>query len=335
MAGSLLQQFAVFGGSLALIALSSYVLTANLEKAGARLGISEGLLGIVTALGADAPEIASAITALVAGHHELGVGVVIGSNIFNLAALLGLSALLAGVVRPGREGLFLDGGVAIGATLAGAALIGGLIAPWAGALLLGLLLAPYVWLSSLYPTHIRGMALPASVRAFLGRALAEVRDDSKQDKTPPKATTVDLLALVPALFAIIAGSQSLVHTTVSLAEHFHLHHAIAGMIAIAALTGVPNAIAAARLALRGHGAAVVTESFNSNTLNIVAGICLPALIVGLDKISPRTVFALWWLVGMTVVAIVFTAWRDGLRRIGGAVLMILYAAFVAVIFAWR
>ncbi len=35
----------------------------------------------------------------------------------------------------------------------------------------------------------------------------------------------------------------------------------------------------------------VTESFNSNTLNIVAGICLPALIVGLGRISPRTVFA--------------------------------------------
>jgi cation:H+ antiporter len=60
------------------------------------------LLGIVTALGADSPEIASAITALAAGHSDLGVGVVIGSNIFNLAALLGLSALVA--VRPGREG---------------------------------------------------------------------------------------------------------------------------------------------------------------------------------------------------------------------------------------
>ena len=89
------------------------------------------------------------------------------------------------------------------------------------------------------------------------------------------------------------------------------------------------------LALHGRGAVVVTESFNSNTLNIVAGVCLPAVFLGLGKTTPRTIFALWWLAGMTVVAIGLTAWRDGLLRIGGTVLMVLYAAFVAVIFGWR
>jgi hypothetical protein len=54
------------------------------------------------------------------------------------------------------------------------------------------------------------------------------------------------------------------------------------------------AIAAARLALHGRGAAVITESFNSNPLNIVGGVCLPAVFLGLGKITPRTVFALWW-----------------------------------------
>ncbi|MEP6672585.1 MAG: hypothetical protein ABJF10_25705, partial [Chthoniobacter sp.] len=114
-----------------------------------------------------------------------------------------------------------------------------------------------------------------------------------------------------------------------------LPHAAVGMLVIAALTGIPNAIAGVRLALHGRGAAVVTESFNSNTVNIVAGLCLPALFVGLGRISPRTVFALWWLGGMTIVAIVFTAWGGGLRRLGGAVLLVLYAAFFWMILAWR
>ncbi len=333
---SLFSLLAVFVGSLVLISVSSYILTANLEKIGARLGFSEGLLGIVTALGADAPEIASAITALMAGNNELGVGVVIGSNIFNLAALLGLSAVVAGVIRRGREGLFFDGGVAVLVTLIGAALIMGVIAPWLSALLLGALLVPYVWLSSLYPTNIeRMMRLPLRVRQFLGRALADVRDDSKQDVTPPKASVFDALVIVPVLFAIVAGSQSLVRVTVALAERFSLPHVTVGMLVIAALTGIPNAIAGVRLALRGRGAAVVTESFNSNTLNIVAGICLPALIVGLGRISPRTVFALWWLGGMTIVAIALTAWRGGLHRLGGAILLLLYAGFVAVTLLWH
>ena len=89
----------LFAGGFALTVASSVVLARELDRIGERLGFSEALLGIVTALGADAPEIASAVAAIVAGHENTGVGVVVGSNVFNLAGLLGLSALIAGPVR--------------------------------------------------------------------------------------------------------------------------------------------------------------------------------------------------------------------------------------------
>ena len=114
---SLPYELALFAGSFVVVVLSSFVLTASVAKTGARLGFSEALLGIVTAWGADAPEIASAISALLAGHHDLGIGVVLGSNVFNRAALLGISALVAGAVQPGRNGLLLDGGMALLVTL--------------------------------------------------------------------------------------------------------------------------------------------------------------------------------------------------------------------------
>jgi hypothetical protein len=55
---------------------ASVRLTASLERIGAWLRFSEGLLGIVTALGADPPEICSAFAALSLNHHEVGLGVV-------------------------------------------------------------------------------------------------------------------------------------------------------------------------------------------------------------------------------------------------------------------
>jgi cation:H+ antiporter len=334
VAAPLFYQFAIFVGSLVLMCVSSYVLTAILERIGASLQLSEGLLGILTALGADAPEIASAITALAAGQHELGIGVVLGSNVFNIAVLLGLSALIAGVIRPGREGLLLDGGVALVVTLIGALLIAGLIAAWISALLLVLLLVPYVWISSLYPTNVKKMKIPLPVRQFLTEALADVRDDSKRDTTPPKASWLEFLMIIPALFAIVAGSQALVHSTIILAAHYRLPHAAVGMLAIAALTGIPNAIAAIHLALHRRGAAVVTETFNSNTLNIVVGICLPSLLLGLGSVTPRTVFALASLLVISVVAIAGTARTEGLRRCGGGVLIVLYLVFVGAIILW-
>src|SRR5213076_521740 len=98
----------LFAGAFALTVISSVVLARELDRIGERLGFSEALLGIVTAVGADAPEIASAVAA---GHEDTGVGVVVGSNVFNLAALLGVSALISGPVRIHKHGLWLNGGV--------------------------------------------------------------------------------------------------------------------------------------------------------------------------------------------------------------------------------
>lgn len=95
----------VFGASMAVMFWASVRLTTALEDIGARLRFSEGLLGIVTALGADAPEVSAAFVALLSNHLEVGLGVVPGSDIFNLAGLLGLSALVAGRVSIGRQDL--------------------------------------------------------------------------------------------------------------------------------------------------------------------------------------------------------------------------------------
>ncbi len=94
----------IFFGSLILSSLSSVVLAGNIDRIGTRLNLSEGLLGFLTALGANAPEISTAVIAIMAHSHDLGMGVVIGSNIYNLAALLGLAAVVAGWVRIWRRG---------------------------------------------------------------------------------------------------------------------------------------------------------------------------------------------------------------------------------------
>src|ERR1700678_2104065 len=89
----------------AIVSLAtSWVLVSRLERIGERLGLSEALLGMVAALAADAPEITASVTALAHHQRAVGAGVTIGSNVFNLAALLGLGAVGAGRVGLPREG---------------------------------------------------------------------------------------------------------------------------------------------------------------------------------------------------------------------------------------
>ena len=54
---------------------ASWLLVSRLERVGARLGLSEGLLGMLAALAADAPEITASVTALGGHHSQIGAGV--------------------------------------------------------------------------------------------------------------------------------------------------------------------------------------------------------------------------------------------------------------------
>ena len=89
-------QVLVFCVAAAVSLATSYLLVTRLERIGERLGLSEALLGLVAALAADAPEITSAVSALAQHQQKVGAGVIIGSNVFNLAALLGLGGVVAG-----------------------------------------------------------------------------------------------------------------------------------------------------------------------------------------------------------------------------------------------
>ena len=64
----------------------------------------------------------------------------------------------------------------------------------------------------------------------------------------------------------------------------------------------------------GRGSAVVSESFNSNTVNLLVGITLPALIAGIAAPAGSTELTVWWLAGITALTVVFTGYRGGLRR---------------------
>ena len=121
----------------------SWLLVSRLERVGERFGLSEALLGMLAALAADAPEITASITALVHNERAVGAGVVIGSNVFNLAALLGLGAVAAGGFALHRKVIWLGGTIAL--WVAFVCLISvTAVNPAIGLLLVLIVLLPYV-----------------------------------------------------------------------------------------------------------------------------------------------------------------------------------------------
>jgi cation:H+ antiporter len=319
------------GGALVLYA--SVRLTHGLDRLRELLGLSEGLLGLLTAIGANTPEIAAAVTALVSGAHEVGYGLVLGSNLFNLAGLLGLSAALIGKVEQDRVGLLLHGSVAVVTTLAAAGLVMGWFAPlWTLVALLAVM-TPYVAVLALAPAPLRRLPRPGAeaLAASLYREGAGCLDEPSD--APGNWGPVNwgpVWMILPSLAAILGGSVEMVRSALRLGQVWHVPAAVTGALVLAALTGLPNVYAALRLARQGRGGAVVSETLNSNTLNLLIGITIPALVFGLGRGGSASVLEVWWLLVLTLVALLLMFCRSQLPRWGGAVIIALYLAFVAV-----
>jgi len=319
----------VFVVSVVVMLAASALFAPGLDHIGLRLGLPETLLGLLTALAADAPEISSAIAALVQGQHAVAVGVVVGSNAFNLAAMLGLSAIVAGRVRARHEALELEAFVGlwlIAVTLAVAA--GGLEAT-TGAWLVAAVALPYVVLLAVGPRIVRRLPLGAARARFIHRSFGEAHRharplDSRRDAG--RLVAVLLLALV----LIVAGSVGAVRAATDLADAWSVPEALVGVIVLAILTSLPNAWTGVRFGLQQRGSALMSETVNSNSINIVAGLAIPAALGALAGFSGLAVFDLAWLFAMTAAALVLFGMRDGGGRRAGAFLVLLYAVFLAV-----
>jgi cation:H+ antiporter len=305
----------------------------GLTVLGTKLKWTEGFLGLLTALGADAPEISAAIAALFAGAADLGRGVVLGSNLFNLAMLLGLSAVLAGQVRIRRQGLLFDGTVALLTLFVVAALLLGLLVPALDIVLLAVLFIPYMALVGLRPRHVDRLPLPDGLAHRLSKAASQLHDEEKEHQQM-EGSWLPVLLVPCALLVIVIASEWLVQAALTLAEGWHLPHALVGGIILASLTSVPNAYTAVHLAHRGRGAAVVSATVNSNTINLVVGLAGPSLLFGMRGAANDVFIELAWLFGMTVIGLLLLLPAKGITRMGGAGMLILYLLFVMVHLLW-
>ncbi len=283
----------------------------KLDHVGPRLGLPESAVGLLTAVAADTPEIASAIVALIAGDRDASLGVVLGSNTFNLAAMIGLSAALTGSVTIGRRALTIEGIVSVLCLAITAALVLGVLdAPLALGLFL-VIAVPYVIVT-------------------LRRPHPGAPGTAEENHVRGDAVLREILLMIPAVGLIVLGATGMVKAALALADHWHVSETVTGLLVLAVLTSLPNAFTAVRLGRAGRGDALVTETLASNTINLTGGILVPALFVGIAAASGSVKFDFAWLAGMTAIALVALIPVRGMGRTAGVLLIATYVAFVAI-----
>jgi cation:H+ antiporter len=318
----------VFAVAVVVSLAASWLLVSRLERLGERAGFSEAWLGLVAAFAADAPEVTSAVTALVRGQASVGAGVVIGSNVFNLAALLGLSAVVAGRIAFHRRVVLLGGVPGVWIAAVCLITVAGVVRPWAGLVLAGLVLVAYGVLLGLRRAQLEGLRVPVRWRAWLVAAVHEEEAELNEAIRPQPGTWRDGVAAIAALAVVVAASALMEQAATALGRRYAVPDIVTGGLVLAVVTSLPNAVSAIYLARRGRGAAVLSTALNSNAINVVAGLLVPASLTGLGPRSGQGMLVAGWYVGLTVLGLALAYRGGGLSRLPGLLVIAGYLAFV-------
>lgn len=323
----------LFAVAAAVSLATSWLLVARIERLGERLGLNEAVLGLLAALAADGPEITAAITALSHHQHAVGAGVVLGSNVFNLAALLGLVGLVAGRTRMHRRVIALDGSAGLWVAGVTAVAVGTALPAGAAVAACLLVLVPYLATLSGQDRLLRRVPVPARARRWVLTAVAEEEADLSAAIHPPRGRPADAVVGAVALVVVVVSAVAMERSATDLGRHAGLPDIIVGGLVLAVVTSLPNAVAGYYWARRGRGAAALSTALNSNTINVMAGLLLPALVTGLVAPDLPDVLVASAYAALTAVSLALAWAGRGVGRRSGGVIVAGYLGVVAALSA--
>jgi len=277
-----------------------------------RLGVSPLLVGmVIVGFGTSAPEILVSATAAIEGNGGIALGNVVGSNITNIALVLGVAATIKpielhrDVVR--RE---LPMVLLITALVAGL-LVDGALTPIDGGGLV-LLLALFLF---------------RSIRA--GKAASEEQDEHKQPLVGYGRAT---MWVVIGLGLLVGSSRAVVWGASTIASALGVSDLIIGLTIIAIGTSLPELASTAMSAVKGEHAMAIGNVIGSNIFNLVAVLPFPAFLDP-GELEPG-LFERDYAVmgGLTVLLMLFALGQNGrINRVEGGVFVLVYCGYLALL----
>ncbi len=256
---------------LAALILGAELLVRGASRLALSFGISPLVVGLtVVAFGTSSPELAVSVQSAWSGQGDIALANVVGSNLFNVMFILGVSALIVPLVVH-RQLIRQEVPVMIGVSLLLWALAAdGRLSRWDG-ILLTILLAGYL------VVVIRQSRRESAPMAIAGETAAH-------GPTPAwKAHwSVQVILIVAGLALLVLGSNWLVDAAVAFARHFGISEMVIGLTLIAAGTSLPEVATSLLAALRGERDIAVGNVVGSNIFNILGVLGVSASVAPAD-----------------------------------------------------
>jgi len=308
--------FAFIAFALALLFIGAEGLVRGSSSLALRAGLSRLMVGLtIVAFGTSSPELVVSVKATLSQQGDIAVGNVVGSNIFNIAVILGITALLC-PIPVHRQIIRIDAPIALALT----------------GLLIVLLLNDSLG-------RLEGLLLFTGIIAYtvmnvlVARREAGAGGNGGNDTSAPDVSrhwSIDTLFILGGLGILILGSRLLVDHSVLLARGFGISEAVIGLTIVAAGTSMPELATSVVAAARKQPDIAIGNVVGSNVFNIL-GILGVASIV-----SPLHAPGISWMdyaVMMTFTVLLLPLLYTGriLHRLEGLALLALYGGYLFIL----
>ena len=299
---------------LALLYLGAEGLVRGSSSLALKFRISPLIIGLtVVAYGTSSPELVISLKTALSGHGAIAVGNVIGSNIFNIAVILGLSSILY-PLRIQVKLLRLDAPIMIAVSL----------------VLLIVFRDFYISRSEGFILLIGAISYTAGnlILAQNERPGKEVeREFTEALEKKTLSFRIDGLLIGAGLLSLVIGSQFFVNGAIELARIAGLSEAIIGITIVAAGTSLPELATSVVAALKKEPDIAIGNIIGSNIFNILAILGCSSLVSPLNGIGINMT-DLYVMAGFSIL--LFPMLWSGfiLKRSEGIILLILYIVFI-------
>ena len=308
---------ALFAAGAALLIAGAELLVRGASRLALAAGVSPLVIGLtVVAFGTSAPELAITVGSAYAGHSEVALGNVMGSNIFNVLFILGLSALVAPLVVD-QQLVRLDVPLMIAASLVVALMaLDGRIDRLDGLVLFAGVLAYVIFL--MRQSRRETEAVRAEYEEAFGAGAAG-----------PGAWALNGGLVVAGLLLLVVGARWLVNGAVEMAASLGVSELVIGLTIVAVGTSLPEVATSVLASLRGERDIAVGNVVGSNLFNLLAVLGLgAALSPGGIAVPPGALtfdFPVMIAVAVATLPVLFTG--HVIARWEGGVFFAYYAAY--------
>ena len=254
---------------LAVLIWGADLLVKGSSRLASSFGITPLVIGLtVVAFGTSSPELAIAVSSAYNGEADIAVGNVIGSNIFNVLFILGLSALITPLVVS-KQLVKLDVPIMVAVSVLALLLsLDGRIGFWEGGVLFAGMIAYIV--------------LAIRISRASGEAVEEIEGNHHW--------TINVLLIGAGLALLVLGSRWLVNAAVEIATAMGVSELVIGLTIVAAGTSMPEVATSITAAVRGQRDIAVGNVVGSNIFNILSVLGITAMVApGGLPVSPAAI----------------------------------------------